>query len=509
MDNTYFYHLLRMAIASAICTAMIGFGLFARRGDRSRRWLFVVAGFLCSALTAFTIVVSAGGYPRDLSPILGFLGGTALLVPASTLIFFGGKGRRVGDHPHCRHCGFDLFGKPPESTRCSECGTDVANPQSVVVGVRQVRRRLVLAGLFSLILGLMMAGEAGHEYANHADLYRFLPTWWLLWDLDSPATRNRAEGTLHDRLYSGSLTHGQAEQVAQRALKNLEAGRPDNLLLPLIAFIDQQELLDESTVRRLMRQVARLGFIRIQPLAMRGRPILMYDESAAARSSNNLPANRNWGLTRLDWSIKSSVFRVGQFVVPEGEVMAAPASVEQEPDWDGSAIDLADDWPKIPAGVVTISYDLTLDVTMNYRGKLLEETSKVTCQGTTRVLTAGEAAVGLVQPTADDLAATWSAAVFMGGAKPGIQITRSQSGPRVFARAAILEARGRHEIGTATLDDVTGVIRLSAPLDLPQGHFQIELVPAPLDAAGGWNNSAILNQIIQITDISRSPNAMP
>jgi len=31
------------------------------------------------------------------------------------LLLFGLRGRRVGDHPHCWRCGFDLFGKPAES----------------------------------------------------------------------------------------------------------------------------------------------------------------------------------------------------------------------------------------------------------------------------------------------------------------------------------------------------------------------------------------------------------
>jgi hypothetical protein len=191
--------------------------------------------------------------------------------------------------------------------------------------------------------------------------------------------------------------------------------------------------------------------------------------------------------------------------------MAAPASVEQQPDWYGSAIDLGDNWSKIPAGVVTISDDLTLAVTVNYHGKRLEETSKARCQqGFTCVVTAPAATPRMVQPNKDDLAAAWSATVFLGGTHTGIQITRSQqSGSRVFARAAIIDTRGRHEIGTATMEDVTGVIWLSAPLEIPQGKFQIELVPAPLDAAGGWDISPILNQTIKITNISRSPNAMP
>jgi hypothetical protein len=388
VDNSYFYHLLRMAVASAICTAMIGFGLYARRGDHSRRWLFVVAGFLCSAMTAFTIIVNSGGYPRDFSPILGFFLGIALVLPAASLIFVGWKGRRVGDHPHCRKCGFDLFGKPPDSTRCGECGADLADDRSMVTGIRQTRRGLVLTGLFTLILGLMLMGEASREYFSNADLYRFLPTWWLLHERDSLVNRNRAEAALQAELGSANLTHWQAQLIAERVLTNLEAGRPDDLFYRLITVIDQRDLLDETTTRRLMRQVAQLGFLATPPLAVRGRLILLFDTVIRARPGGRAPMNLNLSLSNLYWSVTSSAFRIGQFVVPASDVTPAPARVRQQPSWSESAINLADDWPKIPSGSVTISRDLTLAVTLNFRGKLLAETSKFTSQCATRVVAA-------------------------------------------------------------------------------------------------------------------------
>jgi hypothetical protein len=33
---------------------------------------------------------------------------------AAALLVFALRGRRVDDHPLCRKCGFDLFGKPPD-----------------------------------------------------------------------------------------------------------------------------------------------------------------------------------------------------------------------------------------------------------------------------------------------------------------------------------------------------------------------------------------------------------
>ena len=64
-------------------------------------------------------------------PLLMLLAGAVLLV-------IGLRGRRVGDHPVCRRCGFDLFGNPA-AARCPECGADLGVSGAVRTG--HLRRR--------------------------------------------------------------------------------------------------------------------------------------------------------------------------------------------------------------------------------------------------------------------------------------------------------------------------------------------------------------------------------
>lgn len=83
----------------------------------------------------------------------------ALVALAGLLrIVHGIRGRRVGDHPYCAKCGFDLFGKPPESTRCAECGADLDALKSLVIGQRQRDARQVSIGLAMLLIGGVLLG---------------------------------------------------------------------------------------------------------------------------------------------------------------------------------------------------------------------------------------------------------------------------------------------------------------------------------------------------------------
>src|SRR5438552_5497377 len=74
----------------------------------------------------------------------------AALLSGVWLLVIGVRGRRVGDHPHCRRCGFDLFGLPNTSSRCPECGANLTVRRSTVTGARRSRS-------FSLGIGLLLA----------------------------------------------------------------------------------------------------------------------------------------------------------------------------------------------------------------------------------------------------------------------------------------------------------------------------------------------------------------
>ncbi len=133
-------------------------------------------------LTIFTIVSNSLAERDNAVLMMELIAGAAMFLPALVAIVWAVRGRRVGDHPYCRKCGFDLFGKPADSHRCSECGTELAGPRCVVIGIRQARRRVALGGVFVLILGTMVGGapayrfgaELGPEYWHRAKMWYWL-----------------------------------------------------------------------------------------------------------------------------------------------------------------------------------------------------------------------------------------------------------------------------------------------------------------------------------------------
>src|SRR5688572_31136080 len=96
-----------------------------------------------------------------LHPSLLFILPSAVAVASLALLAYALRGRRVDDHPICRRCGFDLWGKPESSTACSECGADLGRPGAVRVGRRETRRRMVLAAVPVLVLCGLWLGALG------------------------------------------------------------------------------------------------------------------------------------------------------------------------------------------------------------------------------------------------------------------------------------------------------------------------------------------------------------
>ncbi len=63
------------------------------------------------------------------------------LIAGGALVAVGLRGRRVGDHPHCRRCGFDLHGLPVGFGRCPECGATVETAGGLIGSATQIGRR--------------------------------------------------------------------------------------------------------------------------------------------------------------------------------------------------------------------------------------------------------------------------------------------------------------------------------------------------------------------------------
>jgi hypothetical protein len=108
-------------------------------------------------------------------PIVGF-------VAACYAIVAGLHGRRIGDHPHCRRCGYDLFGAPAERKLCPECGGQLGE-QNVVIGQRVRRPKHLWVGCCLLLFTLPMLLAVIAGSLGTLDLNQYKPLWWLKLDV--------------------------------------------------------------------------------------------------------------------------------------------------------------------------------------------------------------------------------------------------------------------------------------------------------------------------------------
>jgi hypothetical protein len=155
-------------------------------------------------------------------PALVFIGAIALL-------WLGLRGRRVDDHPICRRCGFDLFGRPEGSVVCSECGGDLTQRRAIRDGRRIRRGGMIAIGALFLAITLTVGGGAGYAAYSIKDLQPYKPVWWLVRELDrgDPPTRSAAIAELLGRLANSKLAQPEIDQVADRMLDlQADAKRP-------------------------------------------------------------------------------------------------------------------------------------------------------------------------------------------------------------------------------------------------------------------------------------------
>ena len=97
-----------------------------------------------------------------------------------SLLRRGLRGRRVGDHPVCGKCGFDLFGLPKDQAKCPECGNDLSSPRAVQTGHRVRRMPLVYAGSALLLLFALVAGTEGPDVFRQINWQQMKPASWLV-----------------------------------------------------------------------------------------------------------------------------------------------------------------------------------------------------------------------------------------------------------------------------------------------------------------------------------------
>ncbi len=185
------------------------------------------------------------------------------------LLIVGWWGRRIGDEPRCRKCGYILLELP--TTICPDCGTDFAR-RKPRRGVRRVRVIPTIAG--GLVL-LFVTSPAVWMFRN-ANWRAHAPHALLLAAIDFGD--EKAESELAARIaLGGVVSDSQLRIAANRALAAqrdaaLGSARLRNWL-ELLGFLDRRDLLIDSEWILMIQQCARDVSVQARPRCREDRQI--------------------------------------------------------------------------------------------------------------------------------------------------------------------------------------------------------------------------------------------
>lgn len=131
----------------------------------------------------------------------------------------GWRGGRVGVHPHCAKCGFDLFGSVGRP-RCPECGAELFAVAARVTGARRVNRGALACGAALAVGGAASLAVVGPAAVAGVDWRPYQPAFALRRQLSSAdgPTATAAARELLRRLEAGTLSPGQTASAVDAVL---------------------------------------------------------------------------------------------------------------------------------------------------------------------------------------------------------------------------------------------------------------------------------------------------
>ncbi len=143
-----------------------------------------------------------------------------LFIVGLSAVLLGFLSRREQPTGHlgwCRSCRHPVHG---ETSNCSECGYDLSGPKAVRSTLPRVRRRLLVAGVLGILLGL--GGISGERIAalQGFDWNTVKPVWWLELQAGGGTGLNteNVRNELLERYMDGELTTAQATDCARASL---------------------------------------------------------------------------------------------------------------------------------------------------------------------------------------------------------------------------------------------------------------------------------------------------
>jgi hypothetical protein len=489
-----------LVAAAIVCAAMLVFGVALRRPTGERRgWLvwLAVLGWLCVAL-AGALLVGEQRF-RGSTIVVGYC--VLMALAGMSVVALGVRRTRGENHPRCRTCGFDLFGKPPSSTLCGACGSDLTDVRAVVrSGGRSVS--LASAGLM-LIAGAVLVGFPTALAASHKPrgafegwiprLYAYKPLTWVVADLaksfDSPSgwmipadrldqwmgdprQRQRVIRAIYERAVSDHAKTGRPGSVGQYILwDDADPGLTNDEMRKLLrASLDSRLTLPRSIADGRAFQVGLVQF----PVAMSSSRVSGSSELLNA-TLNGHPVDRIW---------KDPVARFGWWAEPTSS------------------------WTHIGKG--SARFELVVRATLIYTraaGETLSEVVDVSLVGQTIVVDAAEVFPPMIEPTSADQAIQWSARVETSddGELDVRLIPDADPSAPLHGNVFLRQGDRRHLIAYERLGRLKSVegMWVNIPADtLPTGPFELLFEPdptAPVNISKANDRTPVLNLSFAVT----------
>jgi hypothetical protein len=204
--------IVALAGAALLLAGLPGVSTLGAFTVHRRRWMPRIWLILGLALLVVSLPLVAIG--------VGVLGAVATVaVPVGmAMLLVGWRGRQVSDHPHCVRCGYDLVGRPEQSSACSECGADLNLPGSIHIGRRTMRLAPLLLGLGLFLPGAIRIGFDLYRTQGQTDLSPYKPAWVLLWEMSEPNPSDAAMLELLSRMKQRTLSQAETSRIVDRAL---------------------------------------------------------------------------------------------------------------------------------------------------------------------------------------------------------------------------------------------------------------------------------------------------
>ncbi|MCC7291289.1 MAG: hypothetical protein IT449_04400 [Phycisphaerales bacterium] len=293
-------------------------------------------------------------------------------------------GRRVGDAPHCRGCGYNLTGL--DDPRCPECGVE-RSPRTVRRGLRRRRRGLLALGMTlttPALAGLTFLVVARYRAIN---VYDYYPASWLI----TLADRDEQDAlkALLRRLTSSGLSEGERRRLAAVSLPHNTVTDATRHRFYWSAFLAEMELkgwLTKEDRERFFEQMLPVS-LRMRRRVREGEPVAV-ELRCVDRGASMLPYG--YGVQLEERCLDGKSLGLPPMPVhPLGSGGVIPTTQE-----DDESECLPTEWYSAPSppGDHTVSWTFSLFVFPAASGFKASEafwSKRLTVEGTFHVLSAG------------------------------------------------------------------------------------------------------------------------